>query len=138
VTYRSSEHAYQAAKSADPEERAKIAAAKNPRDAKRMGTKVTLIKDWGRSRIYVMTQIVLAKFEQNPDLQQKLIATYPADLIEGNYWGDRFWGVSEGFGSNHLGKILMGVRDILRLPRSTNKTYECLKLYGELIHEEDV
>lgn len=38
------------------------------------------------------------------------LATGDAILIEGNTWGDRFWGVCEGFGQNHLGHVLMRVR----------------------------
>lgn len=33
-----------------------------------------------------------------------------AELIEGNTWGDRIWGVCDGVGENRLGKILMRVR----------------------------
>lgn len=29
---------------------------------------------------------------------------------EGNTWGDKFWGVCDGEGENHLGKLLMEVR----------------------------
>jgi predicted NAD-dependent protein-ADP-ribosyltransferase YbiA (DUF1768 family) len=38
--------------------------------------------------------------------------TRPYELIEGNNWGDKFWGQSPlGTGRNELGKILMSVRD---------------------------
>ena len=57
-----------------------------------------------------MTEIVRTKFEQNSDIRQKLIDTYPEELIEGNYWHDTFWGVCEGVGENHLGQILMQIR----------------------------
>jgi predicted NAD-dependent protein-ADP-ribosyltransferase YbiA (DUF1768 family) len=35
--------------------------------------------------------------------------------MEGNSWGDSFWGVSldTGMGTNHLGRILMDIRDQL-------------------------
>ncbi len=58
----------------------------------------------------------MAKFTQNPDLLSKLLATGDAELIEGNTWGDRVWGVDlyRGAGENHLGKILMRIRDELR------------------------
>ena len=32
-------------------------------------------------------------------------------LIEGNEWGDTFWGTCDGIGENHLGKILMRIRN---------------------------
>jgi predicted NAD-dependent protein-ADP-ribosyltransferase YbiA (DUF1768 family) len=35
------------------------------------------------------------------------------ELIEGNWWGDTYWGVCNGVGENHLGKLLMKIRDYL-------------------------
>lgn len=32
-------------------------------------------------------------------------------IIEVNNWGDTYWGVCNGIGDNHLGKILMKIRD---------------------------
>ena len=43
-------------------------------------------------------------------MRSKLEETRGSELIEGNTWGDRFWGVSRGIGENHLGKILMEER----------------------------
>ena len=36
------------------------------------------------------------------------------ELIEGNTWNDTYWGVCNGRGQNHLGKILMKVRSLLK------------------------
>jgi predicted NAD-dependent protein-ADP-ribosyltransferase YbiA (DUF1768 family) len=62
-----------------------------------------------------MRRILVIKF-QNPELKAKLIATGDAQLVEGNTWGDLFWGVDTtmGVGSNQLGKLLMGIRDGLQ------------------------
>ena len=60
-----------------------------------------------------MHDIVREKFMQNIDLMEKLLATGNAPLQEGNWWGDRYWGVSpagSGNGKNKLGKILEDVR----------------------------
>ena len=57
-----------------------------------------------------MYEIVKDKFSRNPELRVKLLNTGDIELIEGNYWGDTFWGVCNGKGENHLGKILMRVR----------------------------
>ena len=36
-------------------------------------------------------------------------------LVEGNYWKDTFWGVDEKLGGkNHLGRILMEIREELK------------------------
>ena len=61
-----------------------------------------------------MLNVVRAKFDQHPDLAQKLLETGDEELVEGNTWGDRYWGVCGGKGKNMLGKILMRVREELR------------------------
>jgi ribA/ribD-fused uncharacterized protein len=113
VKYPTVEHAFQAAKTTDPVERAKILAAKTPSEAKRIGKTVTLRKDWDKKKLEVMEKALRAKFEQNPELKKKLINTGDADLIEGNDWGDRFWGQVNGTGQNNLGKLLMKIRNEL-------------------------
>jgi predicted NAD-dependent protein-ADP-ribosyltransferase YbiA (DUF1768 family) len=62
-----------------------------------------------------MRRLVRAKFQQHPDLAQKLVATNNYKLIEGNDWGDRFWGVDNktGLGENQLGKVLELIRSEL-------------------------
>jgi len=63
-----------------------------------------------------MEEIVRAKFTQNECLREMLLATGDAVLEEGNTWNDTFWGVhlKNGQGQNHLGRILMKVREELR------------------------
>lgn len=115
-TYPSVEHAYQAAKTLDSEERKTIRACSTPGKAKRAGRKVNLRPDWNHVRLSIMTSLIATKFSI-PDLGRKLRATYPACLVEGNYWHDDFWGACLCFkcrntkGQNHLGKILMTERD---------------------------
>ena len=50
---------------------------------------------------------------QVPELREKLLATGDEELIEGNWWNDKFWGVCKGEGCNMLGLILMEVRDYI-------------------------
>jgi ribA/ribD-fused uncharacterized protein len=112
ITYPSSEHAYQAAKSLNPAIREVFFMLDSPAEAKRMGQQIIMRPDWEDVRINVMRDIVTAKFEQNEDLMDLLMATKGRDLIEGNTWGDRFWGQCPlRTGRNELGKILMGIRD---------------------------
>lgn len=82
----------------------------NPSEAKRLGRRVRLRNDWEEVKNDVMYDICKAKFSQNPKLAQLLINTGYADLIEGNTWGDKVWGVCDGVGENRLGKILMRIR----------------------------
>jgi ribA/ribD-fused uncharacterized protein len=108
--YPSVEHAYQAAKTLDADYRQIIRRAPTPSKAKRLGQIVPVRENWELIKVTVMRNLVYQKFE-DPTLYSWLQSTYPAILEEGNYWGDRFWGVDlEGNGQNWLGKILMEIR----------------------------
>lgn len=63
-------------------------------------------------KVSVMEELLRQKFA-DPRLAQKLMETYPLMIEEGNYWGDRFWGVYKGKGKNHLGRLLMQIRSEL-------------------------
>jgi ribA/ribD-fused uncharacterized protein len=117
IVYPTVEHAFQAAKSNDQEERRVIAAKETPGKAKRAGGRRGIIKDfdfdaWEAKKVEVMTSLCRLKFE-DPDLRALLKATGDHELQEGNSWNDTFWGVSlkTGKGSNTLGHILMKIRD---------------------------
>ena len=114
ITYPTAEHAYQAAKSLDAAERQRIAAAPTPAEAKRAGRALQQRDDWESAKFDVMERVVRDKFTRNPELRRQLLATGDAELIEGNTWGDRVWGVYHGEGENRLGRILMRVRAELR------------------------
>jgi ribA/ribD-fused uncharacterized protein len=87
----------------------------NGAQAKRRGKRVALRRDWETVKVRVMKEVVREKFTQNPDLAAKLLSTESAVLCEKNTWHDTFWGVDmNGNGDNHLGKILMEIRDELR------------------------
>lgn len=103
------EHAFQALKSRDPAVREQIRQAPTPGRAKRLGRKVEIGPDWEWLRLGVMEWLLELKFS-DPELRQKLRATGERKLIEGNHWGDTFWGVCRGEGENHLGRLLMKVR----------------------------
>ena len=113
-SYSTVEHAFQAAKFSDPAKRKAIAEAKSPADAKRLGKQSGMRPDWNERRVKIMEDILRAKFDQNAELKQKLIDTGDTELIEGNTWGDKFWGQVDGVGENNLGKLLMKIRDKYR------------------------
>ncbi|WP_078598622.1 NADAR family protein [Evansella clarkii] len=111
IKYRNAEAAFQAQKQP---ERAHEFSPLPPNEAKRLGRRVKLRADWDHVKIGIMRDIVTAKFERNPYLKDRLLATGDATLIEGNWWNDRFWGVCNGEGRNELGKILMELRTKLK------------------------
>ena len=84
-----------------------------PGKAKRLGRKVTLRPDWEQIKTYTMLLLLRIKFSDE-NLATKLLETGEQKLIEGNSWGDCFWGVCDGVGENHLGKLLMQVREELK------------------------
>lgn len=115
------EHAYQAAKTLDLEIRDIIANLTSPGLAKRMGHKLALRPDWDdRMRLRTMESLLLQKFHPERVEARLLINTGWVHIVEGNTWGDTFWGAVKGqdgnwFGDNHLGEILMDIRRRLRL-----------------------
>lgn len=112
--YISSEHAYQAAKSLQTGVRLMIANCTTPRLARKLGQQVECRPDWDEKKVSIMEDILRLKFKVGSPLAQKLLDTGDEELIEGNWWGDKFWGVCEGVGKNNLGKSLMKIRNELR------------------------
>lgn len=108
--YPTAEHAFQAAKTHSLKERKQIALCLSPGMAKRKGQEVILRLDWDLVKLQIMRDIVQFKFSHHIPLRDKLLKTGNAELVEGNSWGDTFWGVSNGVGHNYLGEILMRVR----------------------------
>ncbi len=113
--YDTVEHAFQAMKTLDGEERRQVREASTPGQAKRMGRKVQLRGDWESIKLSLMKELLSLKFQSHPELRALLLETGDAELIEGNTWNDRFWGVCRGQGKNHLGKLLMEIRDELKM-----------------------
>jgi ribA/ribD-fused uncharacterized protein len=88
-----------------------IAEDPSPQHAKKAGREVEIdLEEWDAIKIDMMRETVWQKFKQNLDLRNELLATGSAMLVEGNTWGDKFWGRVDGKGTNMLGSILMEVR----------------------------
>ena len=115
--YSTVEHAFQAAKTFDTEQRQSIRLAASPAQAKQLGRAVQLRPDWEQVKFDIMLALLRLKFSQ-ADLRQKLLDTGDSELIEGNTWGDKVWGCilykGQWVGQNHLGKLLMQVRADIR------------------------
>ncbi len=106
------EHAFQAAKTLDPVKRQAFTGG-DPGAAKEIGGSLALRPDWDAVKRPLMAELVALKFEI-PALRRRLLATGDEPLINGNWWGDRTWGVVRGEGANELGLILMEVREQVR------------------------
>jgi len=123
--YPTVEHAYQAAKSLDPMHRFHIRKCGPSGTAKRMGSPEYMARegyvlrhDWELVKLDLMRDFLRQKFRTGTRLAQLLTDTGDAQLVEGNTWGDRFWGVHFGRGENHLGRLLMERRGELWLERA--------------------
>lgn len=116
LAYGSVEAAFQAQKCMTEEEKLQFTKC-SPGKSKEIGRRVQLRPDWEQVKVSLMEEIVREKFAQHPDLAQQLRETGDKILVEGNRWGDAFWGVDAktGQGGNHLGKILMKIREELNV-----------------------
>lgn len=124
--YPTVEHYFQAHKTPKHSEAHKrIQLATSPSQAKRLGKHLKIRLDWDEVKVGVMLAGLNYKFKHHLDLQELLLDTEDSILIEGNDWGDTFWGCiqpSEStpphdqswVGLNMLGTLLMHVRQTLR------------------------
>lgn len=71
-------------------------------------------KEWEDSRVELIKQLSFAKFDQYPDLREKLLQMADKILLYNPKCGDKFWGVGIiGKGENMLGRLLMEVQATL-------------------------
>lgn len=126
LTFMSGEAAFQAAKykvmECDDRDKLqyihKIMNAVSPKQAKYFGRSVNInLEKWETIKVDCMREVVYAKFTHEglygQSMGDALLKTGHAMLVEGNTWGDKFWGRCEGRGYNILGSILMEVRGYL-------------------------
>ena len=119
VEYPTVEHAFQAAKTLDGMWREKIRHKENPKWARETGRSKSfpVREGWEAMREEVMLGLLRQKFS-DPVRAQQLLSTGRRRLVEGNLWGDRYWGMcrddaGEWAGENRLGELLMEVRQEL-------------------------
>lgn len=75
-----------------------------------------------------MLKAVRTKFNQNPQLRDLLLNTRNATLVEDAGANDAIWGAGADYwGTNHLGRILMHVRDELRAGQQNHIFHKILK-----------
>lgn len=108
----SSEHYYQAQKVAGTPNEETVRRMESPRLTFEFTRRpeITVRSDWEQVKVGVMFEAVYAKFSQNPELKEKLLASSDLEIVE-NSPVDYFWGIgANGSGENQLGKVLMEVR----------------------------
>jgi ribA/ribD-fused uncharacterized protein len=138
VTYKTTEHYYQAMKpvegSVDPTGQLwseKIRLAETASKTKKLGQLCPLRLDWEpQVKLDVMRRALIVKFV-GTELEERLLATKNAYLIEGNTWHDNSFGIcilkncprgcGVRQGMNYLGKLLMEVRLMIMKMRDPMK-----------------
>lgn len=110
--YPSIENAYQAAK-VHPSQRAPFRNC-TPGQAKKLGRASKINANWDQEKVAVMRALIAQKFAPGTELGERLRETGDGKIVEGNTWGDTFWGVCRGQGQNHLGRLLMERRAFLQ------------------------
>lgn len=117
------EHAYQAGKAAKPEVREWILSAPTPALVAMAAHGLytwDIVPSWSKIKFDRMRSVLRAKFTQHPDLQEVLLETGSARLVEAGTTDNavnRLWGEVDGKGKNMLGIMLMEIREELRRAR---------------------
>lgn len=115
LSHKTVETYYQAGKCIRMKDRVAISQME-PHAAKKFARKVEMRPDWSLGRLTVMRQALEKKFAPGTTWRIKLDAS-KGEIVETNNWHDNFWGncicsrCKAGTGQNHLGKMLMEIRD---------------------------
>ena len=112
LQYGNAEAAFQSSKCMDASERKAYAGCSADKAALK-GREQAPFPGWEDARLNIMGSILRAKFEQNLSLMKKLTDTGSCILINGNNKQETYWGVDlySWQGENHLGRIIMDIRD---------------------------
>lgn len=112
LKYGNAEAAFQSSKCVDELERKAFCTCSADRAALK-GREIVPPAGWENERLGIMESVLTAKFEQNPNLMKSLVETGNRRLINGNNKGEIFWGIDlySWRGENHLGEILMTIRN---------------------------
>lgn len=121
VTYYAPENFYQAMKIPDENYKdRKYIAALHPRKAKTEIKKLKTMPWSDATKIMIMTIALRHKFQLDTSWGKKLLETGDTEIVEYNNWSDLWWGVDfeSGEGRNELGKLLMQIRNELRMQQA--------------------
>jgi len=123
MCYPTAEHLFQALRfPVGSPIRDEICTQRSPMSAKMVAKKYVsqmIVTPRSEVDVFNMRFVLLCKIHEHPELIQKLLATYNAEIIEdvssrptesGLFWGARKVG-SGWYGENRLGKLWMGIRE---------------------------
>lgn len=116
LTYRNAESAYQAQKTVSEAEK-KMFLNLDGHYAERLGKRIKIRKDWDISKEQILYEILSVKFSEK-HLKEKLLSTGEEEIVYSTGPMNLFWGVHDGKGKNHLGRLLMKIRKELKESRS--------------------
>lgn len=120
IIFPSVENAYQAGKCSNSKDMLNFVDI-TPAEAKKLSRlkKYKMIQfkkttDFELFKLELMYDLLIQKYNIEP-FKSLLIATDNCNIIEGNYWGDEFYGVDlrTNKGKNHLGQMIMNIREKL-------------------------
>ncbi len=117
MQFKTVENYYQAMKFGD-EETVRRISNMDPYEAKRYAAKYRgqLHLNDQFDRLMVMETALRHKFAKGTSWHKKLMET-EGEIVEWNNWHDQYWGkTGDGVGENHLGKLLMKIRDSYKYP----------------------
>ncbi len=131
--YASTEHAYQAAKFEFAFRTPFQVISCTAGQAKKLGQTAPLPANWETRKVEVMRALIKEKFYPGTILAKRLLKTINSELIEGNTWGDTFWGVCKGHGKNMLGRLLQERRgELYILENASNRVNQKCYVVGSL------
>lgn len=115
------EHCYQAQKFIESSLQQQIRGCATPSQAKQLAHQFQKQQrpEWSQCKEDIMLRCLRAKFQQHPQLAERLLSSGNLRLVEhtkdDSYWGD----AGDGSGLNRLGALLMQIREELRNQRLT-------------------
>lgn len=85
-------------------------------EIKKLSHNLKPTKNWNNVKLDIMYKLLKIKFSKEP-FKSLLLNTENQNIVEGNNWDDTFWGVdvnsTPNYGENHLGRLIMKIRDEL-------------------------
>ncbi len=119
VEYPSVENAYYAAMALRKEDRERMAEVA-PGHVRREARKFEKCEDWESRRDDVMRDLLNQKFAPDTEMARRLLMTGSDRIVNVTFNGDIYWGIDSNLcrGRNHLGEMLMLIRDGLRKRKS--------------------